>query len=576
MSSAQSFVIAACAVVSAVLLGWGLLLSRLSGYPPRNVDDLLQSFWLGWATVLVALQFWHFILPIDVRAQAAIAAVGLFGLVTSGGCPWRQLARRALPAAPLLVTLAVAVLWLSNRSLGGSRFGDTGGYYIPTIRWVIEYPVVVGVGNLYAPFAYNQSYFLYAALLEFGPFTRRPSHLVNTVLLLPLIARSLLGLWRVLRVGASPALADVFHALFLPALVSLGTGFLLTSSAPDFAVFTTGVVLTGELFALATDSVQRARLHFLAVVVFATVGITVKLSFGGLAASAMLVGAWLWLRRMWPQWRAAAGGLVVAGSIALSIIGPWVASNILMSGYPLFPLMLGGLPVEWRVAVNVQQWIENAMYIGDLRLAFANPRWLLQRFEVLGWTASDVLVPLAFVGAAAVVGMLRGAIRLLARRRLSEAGLPWLLIVPPIASLIACMIYTPVPRYAGATMWVLGITAVMLAIGGWLQAPHGRRLAAATTLALTVLPFVNGTPVLLPLTNFEANGAPVWYTIRLASGLELQTLRQGYYSCWDAPLPCTPYPHLGLRLRRPPDLGSGFVADPSILGPPQDVPITPH
>src|SRR5262249_6169965 len=207
-----------------------------------------------------------------------VAAVGLFGLVTSGVCPWRRLARRALPAAPLLVTLAVAVWWLSNLSLGASPFGDTGGYYIPTIRWVIEYPVVVGLGNLYAPFAYNQSHFLYAALLEFGPFTRRSSHLVNTVLLLPLIARSLLGLWRMLRVGACPALADVFHALFLPAFVSLGAGFLLTSSAPDFAVFTTGVVLTGELFALVADSVQRARLHFLAVVVFATVGITVKLS----------------------------------------------------------------------------------------------------------------------------------------------------------------------------------------------------------------------------------------------------------------------------------------------------------
>jgi len=31
--------------------------------------------------------------------------------------------------------------------------------------------------------------------------------------------------------------------------------------------------------------------------------------------------------------------------------------------------------------------------------------------------------------------------------------------------------------------------------------------------------------------------------------------------CWDAELPCTPYPNPKLRLRRPDDLSSGFVLE---------------
>jgi hypothetical protein len=31
--------------------------------------------------------------------------------------------------------------------------------------------------------------------------------------------------------------------------------------------------------------------------------------------------------------------------------------------------------------------------------------------------------------------------------------------------------------------------------------------------------------------------------------------------CWDAPLPCAPSADRRLRLRRPGDLGSGFVID---------------
>ncbi|MGH7657841.1 MAG: hypothetical protein ACREL6_06365, partial [Gemmatimonadales bacterium] len=44
------------------------------------------------------------------------------------------------------------------------------------------------------------------------------------------------------------------------------------------------------------------------------------------------------------------------------------------------------------------------------------------------------------------------------------------------------------------------------------------------------------------------------------SGLILNTPARGML-CWDAPLPCTPHPAPNLRLRRPGDLGGGFVTD---------------
>jgi hypothetical protein len=55
--------------------------------------------------------------------------------------------------------------------------------------------------------------------------------------------------------------------------------------------------------------------------------------------------------------------------------------------------------------------------------------------------------------------------------------------------------------------------------------------------------------------------------VRLPSGLEVLVPQQGTYACWDAALPCTPYPNPGLQLRRPPDLAGGFVVDPLAAGP---------
>jgi hypothetical protein len=39
---------------------------------------------------------------------------------------------------------------------------------------------------------------------------------------------------------------------------------------------------------------------------------------------------------------------------------------------------------------------------------------------------------------------------------------------------------------------------------------------------------------------------------------------RGTDSCWDAPLPCTPFPNPALRLRRPGDLRRGFMLDPVV------------
>ena len=47
---------------------------------------------------------------------------------------------------------------------------DTAAYHLQTIRWINEYSVIPGLGNLWGHFAYNQSYFEFLALLKYFPF----------------------------------------------------------------------------------------------------------------------------------------------------------------------------------------------------------------------------------------------------------------------------------------------------------------------------------------------------------------------------------------------------------------------
>lgn len=568
--AAQGLLLAGWAVVIALLIGWGTLVRWAWREPLRtDPDDLLLAFWLGWAAVILTLQLWHFVLPVDGRARVLVIAGGVIGLLSIWRVGWRM-ARQLHRALALLVVVAPIALWLANRSTEGARFGDTGGYYVPAIRWVIEYPVVIGLANLYPPLAYNQTYFLYAALLDGGPFAGQPHHLLNSTLLFVLVVRTLIGLWRVLRRRGALSAVDLFYALMLPAEADAATGYLLTSPAPDFAIFVLGIALCGELIALLTSaatgpaSTSDLRLHFLAVMLLAALAPTIKLSAAGLAGAAMLVATCVWIIRTRPAWRTTVGGLAWAATGVGVAIGAWIVGNVLMSGCPFFPSAIAALPVDWLVDWDVQKWIQNTMIVGDWRVAIRTPQWVAQRFAALGWTAALVAVPSAIALAAFVVGSVVRIVR--ARRHLRCTALPVAAVLSPLASLVFCIATTPVPRYAGATMWLLAACSVMVALSDRMLAPIARRVAALTAVGLAALPFFTGAALWLDLRGFPPSPRPAVELQQLASGLEVYMPKPGTYSCWASTLPCTSRLHPGLRLRRPPDLASGFEVDPAMRG----------
>jgi len=231
-----------------VLLGWGSAFRRLCGFEVLTADDLFGAALEGWALLLGGLQVWHFFAPVNAQATALAAAVGLIGLGWTRHA-WTGVPRRLWRNLPALVLVAIAALWLSGHALESPRHGDAGGYYIPTTLWMQSFPIVTGLGNLSAPYAYNQSYFLYAAATAIGPFASRPWHLTNTILLMVLLARGLLGCWRLVSPWHRLAWNDLAYAFLLPSEIALTLGIWLTSQAPDTGIFLIGAALVLVVFA---------------------------------------------------------------------------------------------------------------------------------------------------------------------------------------------------------------------------------------------------------------------------------------------------------------------------------------
>jgi len=554
---AQQVVLAAWLLVASVLLGLGLLERRVFGPPLGRAGDLWQVFWVGWALLLCGLQLWHFVLPVDDRARIAFAGLALLGWLVSAPMLWRVL-RPALPRSlPALAAVLACAWWMSNRCLAGARFGDTGLYLVPVVHWDESFAIVPGLANLYVPFGHNLSYFLFSAFVDAGPLAGRFYHVVNSVLAMAILARGLFACAGLLRREQERTAADLFHALALLPMVDLAFSLSLTSPMPDTGVYLFGLVLAGELVELLSD--PRPSLAAMVRVVFlAAAGITLKLSIAGLSLATAAVALLWWAWRVSPSIGDLVRGALVAAMAAFVPVGTWMARNGVTSGYPLYPASFLPLPVDWIARVDATAWIQAPMAMAPLWTLFTDSAWWATRLDSLGWMGADVMRPLAMiaVGAALLV-----VLRPLQWWRGRAAVLPAVVLVAPLLGFYFCFVNTPMPRYQGATLWILGIELLVLALASVLadggRVPRG--VAVTLVLAAAALPLQRGEEPWLALRDFEPSSAPRVHPQELKSGLVVNAPENQV--CWYATLPCSPEIHPGLRLREPGNLAAGFAID---------------
>lgn len=323
----------------------------------RENRILLMDVWLGWGCVIAFLQLWHLMLPVDWRAGSAVTSLGLaglaFGLLTQTK---RDILKRG---SWYLGVGALIALWLAQHSTNQPANADTGLYHLNAVRWAKEYAIVPGLGNLHARLAFNQSYFLYVAMLDVGPFAHKSHQLASGLLILWALLRVTTSVRIAFRSGSHLHPSTLYDIILLVPVVAytLYRGNI-SSPTPDVAVYILSTIMASEairILSVAADDERKTEAADLGTLAFlACLGITIKLSL--VAVALALCGVILmYIHRkegMKPTLRFVRIGLV-AGVVLLT---PWIARGYVLSGYPAYPVKLGRLNVDWCVpASNIER-----------------------------------------------------------------------------------------------------------------------------------------------------------------------------------------------------------------------------
>jgi hypothetical protein len=558
-----------------IFLTWlaaaGILVGLGSLFLSRFTKDFLltSAFWMGLAVSVAVLQIWNLFLPLTASITLFLFCAGILGLVLNRSSLQNTLLSVRQTSPWLLLLGAAFALLLALRSCGLCQYYDTGLYGAGAVRWIQTYPAVPGLANLHGRFGFNSSVFLCIAALGQGVWKDLGFHLFTGFLLSALWAILLPACARCVRGTASPA--DWFHGILaLPAFFwtvrsrIVGT---LTDEPATIVCFIAGGIYFQELCRSQDEEQQRAGT---ARLVLAATLFSLAVAFKESTAVFALLAWCLVFRRIWQssaagenrRWRLGASLL-----FSTVLLVPWSIRAIILSGYPFYPAIIFGFPVDWKLPLSVAQYYSKGVQswgrsldspLTDTRGLNWVGDWL--HSAVRNRVAFQVPVAIALAGLAiALILRLRG------RNRVS---CPWFaLLIPSVAGILFWFAASPDLRFAQFAIWTGAAT-----LGAWgivaLEAPgrrwHSPVVAGALLLCLTwclislgwrePIEALRGVeqPAPLPKVNLI-----VRHTV---SGLAVYVPSEGN-QCWDAPLPCMAYFDKTLRLRKGASMRAGFTSE---------------
>lgn len=448
-----------------------------AGDAPLPPTPTIVVWLLGLALLTAGLEIWSLFGPLREPAFAA-AAAGSVALILADRDAWTKVVEHFRARVAGLSTVATGSLVVIGISLLAMAAlpclnGDTGLYHAQAIRWLEEIGIAPGLANTEVRLGYNSAWFLPQTLASWGQWVSWPLHSLNLLLLVYFTAHAL----------ATPADAPLHSRLLRLILLALLLFFCVdevASLSPDPAITTLVFVILSQAWVLPTpDRRHPFTPTHVALVLLMCFAVTVKLS----AAPLLLLGV-VWLIRQPAPARLRI--LVLSGLGGAALILPWVARNVVLSGYLVCPFpALDLLSVDWKypraVLYDHVDYIRNfarnptnlAVNVNGKPLRFWLPIWWVQQqpYDV----ALTLLAP--------VVAAL-SALALVVRRQWRHPAALHCAIVVAAAVAGVLFWFVTAPAYRFGYGFILSLFALAALPVLLLAPPQLRRLTISTLVVL--------------------------------------------------------------------------------------------
>lgn len=416
--------------------------------------------------------------------------------------------------------------------------GDAADYHFQAIRWMEEYKVTPGIGNIRRQLGNNSNWFLLNAFFGFSFAGLKSVYVLNASLLM--IACSYFA----------EAVTNKLDKLFIIktiVLVYLLTGIFrkyVGAVTNDYVI----TVMVLYIFTLLLETDVKNIFVRMVLVFFIVMMITFKLS----ALPMLILGVfiiWGILKQLQLK------QFFVFTIFILSVFTTWIYTNMMHSGYLVFPISaIDIFDVDWKMRKSVLEW-EVMANLAWARVPFTNveisstynfatwfPLWIksLDGFSIFLLLTSISLT--AFFSFIFLIKSIRIKIT-------SSVNMEYLYIfITILIALYLWFTHGPTPRFVfGYLVFMLAVYTHQLAVAYPVFRKQVNHYSKHFLIIISFIFCLSGIPFLpkyFTINSFVQNLIlPQNYTQVKTNRVQLQT---GYVNvpdannqCWDSPLPCT-------------------------------------
>jgi hypothetical protein len=336
----------------------GLLFGKAMNPKRDNAPGLLHSFFYGFFFVTLVLCALSFVMRISYEAHIIMIAISAYSYFRNRKSFHEQLGFQfndiLQSETKYKIFIAVLTLVFLERSSAYFAVYDTNLYHLQTIKWIENYHVIKGLGNLHGRLAFNNLGFLTYAFGDFSFINGIFLHGINGLIYF-LLMMKLLQQWRGGRTGAG------FFILLGVQLSLIFTFKFISSFSHDILV----LQLIVYIFYLYFEEEEKD--HQL-IILLSVLVVTCKIS------SLFILGVPLILLFRKEISLTGSRNAILASALILAF---FAGRNIILSGYLVYPFPgIDIMNVDWKMpqrqameeAAAVKAWaIDPAMDPAEAR-----------------------------------------------------------------------------------------------------------------------------------------------------------------------------------------------------------------
>ena len=263
----------------------------------------------------------------------------------------------------------IIVIAVMTWTVGYPQHYDTSLYHYQAIKWIEEYGVVPGLGNLHNRFAYNSAFMALQALFSFEWLVGQSLHTVNGFvccffMIYAVISNRIWKLGEKIEVSDLLKVATVIYICYYKNLIS-------SPSSDTLTLLLILYICTKWSEFIERDIKEMDPYGFLCIL--SAYAISLKLS----AAACMVLVLWPAMQMIK---RKKYKMIIKHLALGIIVLAPWLVRNVVISGYLLYPYpQLDIFDVDWKMPASVLThdsrevivWGRNVFNVED----YAMPIW---------------------------------------------------------------------------------------------------------------------------------------------------------------------------------------------------------